>query len=508
MLSIITRAGYGQPWYFNEIYNPNNTWASGMSIIGTDEGYFGCAISSDSVSDYYYNTCTFLLNPVGEIVSWKNFGMIGSDYYPGDEGALIRDNNGFGLFGSVVDFINDSIYGLFYKFDQIGDTVFTHSFISDSYNHFIGRTCTTTIDGGYALMGDVSEESNYSNAILIKTDSNGNEEWRNYFGSEIDDWAKSVIQTSDHGFALGCWSRIPGQNLTADPTIFKTDSLGNFDWSINLGGPYKDDKAMVCNTQDSCIMVLTAYADSMWTPEHGYTRINLIKLDLEGNVIWNKKYGSSKPVNYISNIVALSNGDFITSGYSKYSSYLNRAGWLFRFNSNGDSIWYRDYYYYPEDPSYGINNLFDVSLTADNGFVATGMAETLLPPNNENKMWVLKVDSVGCEIENCWVGIEEEEDHGGMEAWGHGGLFLWPNPAKTIVNCQLSTVDFQYCSSSGIYLSLVIYDIFGREVQKIKVPDGQEEFQVNVAGYSKGVYIAILRNGFDIVESRKFVVAR
>jgi hypothetical protein len=106
-----------------------------------------------------------------------------------------------------------------------------------------------------------------------------------------------------------------------------------------------DDNAMLCNSQDSCIIVLTAYADSMWTPEYAYTRINLVKLDLEGNVIWNKKYGPSKPVNFISNLIQLENGDLVACGYAKFSTYLPRAGWLFRFNSEGDSLWYRDYFY-------------------------------------------------------------------------------------------------------------------------------------------------------------------
>ena len=54
LLITLTRAGYCQPWYFNQIYNPNETWAAGLGIIGTTNGYFGCAISGDSISDYFY----------------------------------------------------------------------------------------------------------------------------------------------------------------------------------------------------------------------------------------------------------------------------------------------------------------------------------------------------------------------------------------------------------------------------------------------------------------------
>ena len=54
----------------------------------------------------------------------------------------------------------------------------------------------------------------------------------------------------------------------------------------------------------------------------------------------------------------------------------------------------------------------------------------------------------------------------------------------------------------------MIYDIFGREVQEIQVSMGQNEVQINVEGFPPGVYIAILKNGLNILESRKFIIAR
>jgi hypothetical protein len=313
LILVLSRAGYSQPWYFNQIYNPNETWAGGLSIVGTDNGYFGCAISGDSVSDYFYNACTFLLDETGDLVSWKNFGEYGYDYYPcGYRGSLVAvQDNSYASFGSRHNLFTNHYNGIFFKFNALGDTIFTRIFNSDTYNNFIGRTCTASSDNGFALFGEVQDFSGYSDVVLIKTDNQANELWRSQLGTDIDDWGVSIVQTTDLGYILGTWAYIPGLLYTADPIVIKTDSLGNFEWSLNLGGPYGDDKAMVCNTQDSCIMVLTAYADSMYTPEHAYTRINLVKIDLQGNIIWNKKYGASKPVNYISNIISLDNGDFM-----------------------------------------------------------------------------------------------------------------------------------------------------------------------------------------------------
>jgi hypothetical protein len=293
--------------------------------------------------------------------------------------------------------------------------------------------------------------------------------------------------------------------VTADPIVIKTDKQGNFEWSLNLGGPYGDDKAMVCTTQDSCIIVLTAYADSMWTPEHAYTRINLVKIDLEGNVIWNKKYGASKPVNYISNIITTQNGGFILCGYSMLlDDYLPNAGWIMEMDSEGDSLWYRDYFYYPPSSSEPFNNLYDISIAEDHGFIATGQAYTLFGQNPSQNMWIIKVDSIGCEIPNCWVGIEEEVKGGQGEEGKRGMLEIWPNPASEEIHVRWNMDDGRFYRDC----ELVIYDMLGREMGKIIKPEKDFNFQFNVEYYPQGLYMVVLRHEREIIGSSKLIISR
>jgi len=512
-LFFTTGAVWAQPWYFNEIYNPNNTWAASLSIIADAEGYFGTAISSDSITGFY-NTCTYKISLGGEILFWKNYGRTGFDYYPGDEGSLVKFGNNYGLFGSVINWSTSRISGLFYKFDLSGDTILTRLFTSQTYNTLVGRTCNITEDNGFILFGEVSVGYNYSDVIMIKTDSNGYEQWRRQHGTSIDDNAKSIIQTMDGGYALGIWSRIPGQEETADPLVFKTDSLGNFEWSLNLGGPYGDDKVMLCPANDSCIMALTAYADSMYTPEYAYAKINLIKIDLLGNIIWNKKYGPSKAKNLISNISQLDNGDFLTCGYARFSTYLNPSGWLFRINSNGDSVWYRDYWYYDENPSYGLNFLYDISPATDQGFISVGQAHTALPPDNTQKMWVLKVDSVGCEIPNCWVGLDDWEI-GGLEDLGRLDLEVWPNPCSSVVSVSITGSQVGQLDSWQLdKFAIEVYDIFGRKLgdkvfSSTRMGGGREGgWMMDVSALPPGLYLLVVKDGASVRANAKFVVAR
>ena len=79
-------------------------------------------------------------------------------------------------------------------------------------------------------------------------------------------------------------------------------------------------------------------------------------------------------------------------------------------------------------------------------------------------------------------------------------LLIYPNPATDHINCQLSIVNCQ--------LSMFIYDMFGRKVEEIIVPEGQQEITFGVSDYSQGIYIAILKSQKGILGRRKFVVAR
>ena len=62
--------------------------------------------------------------------------------------------------------------------------------------------------------------------------------------------------------------------------------------------------------------------------------------------------------------------------------------------------------------------------------------------------------------------------------------------------------------SAGRENELSIYDIFGREVEVIRIPGGQNEVQITVEDYPSGVYLAILNEGHSTLSRTKFIIAR
>jgi hypothetical protein len=352
---------------------------------------------------------------------------------------------------------------------------------------------------------------------LLKTDSLGNELWRTIQSIGLADRGWSIIQTPDSGYVIGGYHYNPAAYHSGDPLIVKFNKNGTFLWSRNPGGPYQDGKAMVCLNNDSTFTVLTAIADSIYINDFDYTRICVIKYSQDGVELWGEKYGESIGGNFVFNIKSMPDGGYICCGTQRepgnYDVY--RFGWLLRLNSNGDSIWFRKYTYSDVLPYY-YNSIMDVSPAYDGGFIATGEVWDDNPPYSLQKIWVLKVDSIGCDTAGCDTTVGIEEEHGGMEAWGHGGLQIWPNPARDQIHVRFNMDSLSASWRNGRFykdLGLEIYDIFGRKIADIlsspQVGGGREGgWTMDVSAFPPGIYLAVLREGQSVQASAKFVVVR
>jgi hypothetical protein len=93
-----------------------------------------------------------------------------------------------------------------------------------------------TSDGGYALAGDTTSFGAGSYDFwLVKVDANGNMEWNQTYGGTNYDYARSLVETSDGGYALAGYTGFLFAE-SADFWLVKTDANGNMEWNQTYGG--------------------------------------------------------------------------------------------------------------------------------------------------------------------------------------------------------------------------------------------------------------------------------
>lgn len=135
-------------------------------------------------------------------------------------------------------------------------------------------------DGGYAMVGAFEFGFHYGDFWLLKTDVSGNMEWKKTYGEEKGDKAYALVATSDGGYALAGSTESFGAG-SRDFWLIKTDSLGNMEWNQTYGGTGYEWAYSLVETSDGGYAIAgetTSFGDSQ------NRKIWLVKTDEYGVV--------------------------------------------------------------------------------------------------------------------------------------------------------------------------------------------------------------------------------
>jgi len=495
--------------YFNKRFEfgQPGIWDGATTVIELPDGYVIGGGTGTPGDEFWHRVGFYKIDFQGNKIFSKLYGDTTAEYYIGNPGSIIRyDDSIVFAVGSMNTYSSDWTLqeGLLYKLTNSFDTVFCkHYGDKISPNDTDYQFEQVKVSGSnIIIVGGKKPYGLATRAILIKANSQGSLIWEKFYGSGSYSYYQghSVICTNDGGYAIGgfLWSPTPPPNCTGDPVVVKTDSAGNQQWLKVFGGSYYDTQGMICNTLDGNMVMAYAYCDWM-IGSNSFRRINLIKLDNAGNVIWNKKYGESTYEKTLLNIRENSDGSLITSGIThlarEYSS--KDLGWIMKTSANGDSLWYREYDVCKGEES--DNWLYDVIQTQDNGYLACGVVYPKQPDTGSQDAWVLKVDSLGCVSPgDCWVGTGKELKPVENE------MVVFPNPATDKVRVQLGIRNEELGINEE--LRILVYDVFGREVEEIRVPAGRDEITMDVSGWPKGMYVIRLVYNNETISGKKILV--
>jgi len=298
---------------------------------------------------------------------------------------------------SNVEQTNDGGYmiyssGWLVKTNSIGDTLWTRigddtqglhndgfQTVDNGYIRFLSDTILKYDEFGNILWGKkgymnahrgiqttdngfVSVGSGYS---IYKTDSLGDSLWMKVIGNSIngiEGIANSVDQTNDGGYITVGKKESPTQDIW----LIKFDSLGDSLWSksFNFDSAYCKG-SFVQQTTDG------GYIISGRGSNNGCTQLMLLKTFVDGNIEWVKMYPDNACVpdgSYGKYVQQTSDGGYIImSNYYEYQQpFDEQKMWLLKTNSIGDTIWTRKF-----GNSFGYGTA--VRQTSDGGYILTGL---------------------------------------------------------------------------------------------------------------------------------------
>jgi len=291
---------------------------------------------------------------------------------------------------------------------QEPDTLWTKRIGGDSID--VAYDVEELWDGGFAIVG-------YTKSIpltdydiwLLRTDSNGDTLWTRTYGGDGDEYGYSMKITEDGGFIIAGTTNSFGAGQF-DFYIVRTDSIGDTLWTRTFGGMNYDYAWSVDKTLDGGFVL----AGEINAYPYDIPDAMIIKVNQSGELQWERIYGSTLNDRAFS-IRQTPDGSFIVSGSLQLLGS-NLAGWLFKLNSDGDSLWsslfgsnYQDYFY-------------SVQLTSDGGYILTGEYR---PTLTFLDLWLVKTDSLGNEQWSKTLDYENDTDIGySVQQTSDGGYII------------------------------------------------------------------------------------
>jgi len=253
-----------------------------------------------------------------------------------------------------------------------------------------------TYDGNYIVTGEVENGRYNTDVYLLKIDPDGDTLWTRSFGDiNLDEFGRSVRETSDHGFIITGYGGVSQENQVI---LIKTDSLGNYEWQ-NAFGPTPDNRGhVVRETSDGGFII----AGQAWVIHGAFGSYDtyVIKTNSGGGLEWERFIGGS--LNEFSlGVTEAANGDFVAAGRSQTSGW---DAYLVRLSPSGDSLWAVSLNHA------GQNDATDILTRPDGtGFMVTGIQ--YIPGYGGSNAFLSRVDNDGNVI--WW------QDYGGAdEEWG------------------------------------------------------------------------------------------
>lgn len=363
---------------------PGNAWPTG------DGGYI--MVGSLEMDDTVKVDAWIMKLDAGGMVVWAKTYDTGkydrfSDVQPTEDGGFLV----VGQSGS-----DTGQGGYFLKLDGRGNVTWAKAGTGVGY-----AVVHASLDGGFVVTGMTpSGRGLYSHdGVVLKLGADGEIVWQKTYvapGGRGDVRFRAIQPTSNGGYVVAGGTANPAGGAL----ILRLDGSGNIVWQkvfneVDVCGTY--GYCDVRPTIDGGFIVLS----SIGAP--GSQRAWLTELDSDGNVVWQKGYGS-----HLSDVRAVAIQPSSDGGY-----VLALIAWggdveywwdgvLLKVDAKGNMQWQRAYGSERLGGRPGWDVFASIRASADGGYVLSGWTDFPRAAGGNSKAWLLQVDAAG-EIPGCAI---------------------------------------------------------------------------------------------------------
>ena len=275
----------------------------------------------------------------GEMEWSRTHGGAGTEY--GNASLCLTD--GYLITGYTTSFGSGGKDVYVIRLDDKGREIWSTTFGGPSWD--VGTAICESGDGNFYVCGySHSFGKGEEDIYLVKIDKNGNRLWSKTFGGERLDMANSISRTKDGGLLIGATSGSFSDNT--DFYLIRTDDQGKEIWSKTFSAEGSRGHAFDwCNamagTRDGGA-ILTGYSDNQDVMD-----VYVIKTDTEGDEVWSKSLGNKPFYDFGSAVLEMADGNFIVAGTTKSivdnEQIYNNDVYLVKLDSDGNVLWEKSY---------------------------------------------------------------------------------------------------------------------------------------------------------------------
>ena len=403
-----------------------------------------------------------------------------------------QDGN-IAMAGHTSSYLNNSYDFYLIKANLNGDTLWTKHYGTNEWD--FANSMDTCADGGFIMAGKTYDTGNaFSDILIVKTDTDGNEQWRKTIGGNKDDVANSIISIPD-GYLI-CGTTASNGNGGNDIYVCKLDLTGSILWENYYGNEFDDEGTSIYLSEDYSI-VFSGNRTTPIYPNNFNTYIRKIMYD--GSIYW------AFPNSTIGNVNTLTSS--VIEGFNKRVTTVGS----FDINTPGindiviflwDSI-----SNYVESGTYG-GSFEDygksIIKTSDYGYAAIGTTNSF--GMGLSNIYFIKTDTLAPSVGTLSILVNLKEPNQLVAAQN----LVYPNPFS---HSSTINIDFPASIVASNTFALKLIDQLGNEVSNqvaytVKDNNKGSAITINNRSLSNGMYYYSLSINDKAIAQGKFTIIK